>query len=209
MKIVIVGTGYVGLVSGACFSEMGAKVTCVDVDKSKIDSLKSGVLPIYEPGLAEIVTKNLNEGRLTFSTDLGKSLKGASLVFCCVGTPPDKDGNADLKYVESVARGIGQNIKEYLVFITKSTVPVGTSKMVHKVIKEELKLRGEDIPFDVASNPEFLKEGNAVKDFLNPERVVIGVSTEKAKHSIERLYRPFMLNGYPILFMDIASAEMT
>lgn len=209
MKIVIVGTGYVGLVSGACFSEMGAKVTCVDIDKNKIETLKKGILPIYEPGLSEIVTKNIKDGRLSFSTDLGKALKGSSLVFCCVGTPPDKDGNADLRYVEDVARNVGKQMKEYLVFITKSTVPVGTSKLVHRIIKEELKLRGEEIPFDVASNPEFLKEGNAVKDFLNPERVVVGVSTEKAKHYVEKLYRPFVLNGYPILFMDIASAEMT
>lgn len=209
MKIVIVGTGYVGLVSGSCFSEMGAKVTCVDIDKNKIETLKKGILPIYEPGLSEIVTKNFKEGRLSFTTDIAKALKGASLVFCCVGTPPDKDGNANLQYVEEVARNVGRHMKEYLVFITKSTVPVGTSKMVHKAIKEELKLREEDIPFDVASNPEFLKEGNAVKDFLNPERVVVGVSNEKAKHQIEKLYRPFVLNGYPILFMDIASAEMT
>lgn len=209
MKIVIVGTGYVGLVSGSCFSEMGAKVTCVDIDKNKIETLKKGILPIYEPGLSEIVTKNFKEGRLSFTTDIAKALKGASLVFCCVGTPPDKEGNANLQYVEEVARNVGRNMKEYLVFITKSTVPVGTSRMVHRAIKEELKLRGEDIPFDVASNPEFLKEGNAVKDFLNPERVVVGVSSEKAKHYIEKLYRPFVLNGYPILFMDIASAEMT
>lgn len=209
MKIAIIGTGYVGLVTGACFSEMGANVTCIDIDKEKVKRLKEGILPIYEPGLGEIVTKNMQEGRLRFTDQTSSGIKHAHLVFCSVGTPPDKDGNADLKYVLGAAKSVGEHMSDYTVFITKSTVPVGTSKLVRDVIAQELKKRNENIPFDVASNPEFLKEGNAIKDFLNPERVVVGVESSKAKKLIERLYRPFVLNGYPIIFMDIASAEMT
>lgn len=209
MKIAIIGTGYVGLVTGACFSEMGANVTCIDIDKEKVKRLKEGILPIYEPGLGEIVTKNMQEGRLHFTDQISVGIKHAHLVFCSVGTPPDKDGNADLKYVLGAAKSVGEHMSDYTVFITKSTVPVGTSKLVKEVIAQELKKRNEDIPFDVASNPEFLKEGNAIKDFLNPERVVVGVESSKAKKLIERLYRPFVLNGYPIIFMDIASSEMT
>ncbi|MGL4228344.1 MAG: UDP-glucose dehydrogenase family protein [Tannerellaceae bacterium] len=209
MKIAIIGTGYVGLVTGACFSEMGANVTCIDIDKEKVKRLKEGILPIYEPGLGEIVTKNIQEGRLHFTDQIASGIKHAHLVFCSVGTPPDKDGNADLKYVLGAAKSVGEHMSDYTVFITKSTVPVGTSKLVKDVIAQELKKRNADIPFDVASNPEFLKEGNAIKDFLNPERVVVGVESSKAKKLIERLYRPFVLNGYPIIFMDIASSEMT
>jgi UDPglucose 6-dehydrogenase len=209
MNIAIVGTGYVGLVTGACFAEMGINVVCVDIDEVKIGKLLHGIMPIYEPRLKEMVLKNNSEGRLKFSTSLKDSIDDAEVIFSAVGTPPDEDGSADLKYVLEVARTIGENIKSYKLVVTKSTVPVGTAHKVKAVIDEELKKRGVDIEYDVASNPEFLKEGAAIKDFLNPDRVVIGVESERAKHLMEKLYRPFLLNGYPLMFMDIPSAEMT
>ena len=210
MKIAIVGTGYVGLVSGTCFAEMGTEVTCVDIDKEKIERLNNGFVPIFEPGLDELVAKNVREGRLKFTTDLKECLDDVSVVFSAVGTPPDEDGSADLKYVLDVARTVGQNINNYVVLVTKSTVPVGTASKVKEAIREELRKRGrEDVEFDVASNPEFLKEGAAVKDFMSPDRVVVGVDSERARKLLEKLYKPFTLNGYPIIFMDIHSAEMT
>ncbi len=209
MKIAIVGSGYVGLVSGACFAEVGIDVTCVDIDTQKIENLKKGIIPIYEPGLDELVTRNIKEGRLHFTTTLSECLDEVEVVFCAVGTPPDEDGSADLKYVIDVARTFGQNITKYAILVTKSTVPVGTSKIIKKVISEELAKRGENIDFEVASNPEFLKEGAAIKDFMSPDRVVIGIESDKAKKVMERLYRPFLLNNFRVIFMDIASAEMT
>ena len=208
MKIVIVGTGYVGLVSGTCFSEMGVDVTCVDVDRKKIDKLQQGIIPIYEPGLEELVCKNVNAGRLHFTTDLREILDEVEVVFSAVGTPPDEDGSADLKYVLEVARSVGQNMKKYLVIVTKSTVPVGTALKVKNAIQEELDRRGVNIDFDVASNPEFLKEGAAVHDFMSPDRVVVGVANERAKEIMSRLYKPFMLSGDRMIFTDIPSAEM-
>ena len=209
MNIAIVGTGYVGLVSGTCFSEMGINVTCVDVDEKKIQKLQDGVMPIYEPGLDELVERNVKAGQLHFTTDLTTCLDEVEIIFSAVGTPPDEDGSADLKYVLEVARTVGRNITKHVVLVTKSTVPVGTAKKVRGVIQEELDRRGVNIEFDVASNPEFLKEGAAIKDFMAPDRVVVGVESAKAKKIMERLYRPFTLNGYPILMMDVASAEMT
>ena len=209
MNIAVVGTGYVGLVSGACFAEMGVNVTCVDVDKAKIDRLLSGEIPIYEPGLDEIVERNIRDGRLHFTTDLTECLSDVEIVFSAVGTPPDEDGSADLSYVLEVARTVGRNMDRYVLLVTKSTVPVGTSVKVKAVIEEELAGRGLDIPFDVASNPEFLKEGAAIKDFMSPDRVVVGVESERARELMTRLYRPFLLNNFRVIFMDIASAEMT
>ncbi|MCR5197307.1 MAG: UDP-glucose/GDP-mannose dehydrogenase family protein [Prevotella sp.] len=209
MNIAIVGTGYVGLVSGTCFADTGVNVTCVDVDAAKIERLQRGEIPIYEPGLDELVKKNVNAGRLKFTTDLASVLNDQDIVFSAVGTPPDEDGSADLKYVLQVARTIGQNINKYLVVVTKSTVPVGTARKVRLTIEEELKKRGVDVPFDVASNPEFLKEGNAIKDFMSPDRVVVGVESEKAKKALTRLYKPFLINNFRVIFMDIPSAEMT
>ena len=209
MHIAIVGSGYVGLVTGACFAETGVKVTCVDVDEKKIENLKKGILPIYEPGLGEIVERNCHSGRLMFTTDLAEVLDDVELVFTAVGTPADEDGSADLRYVLDVARTIGRNMNKYLVVVTKSTVPVGTAEKIRAVIKEELDRRGVDIEFDVASNPEFLKEGVAIKDFMSPERVVVGTDSEKAERLLARLYRPFMLNSFRVIFMDIPSAEMT
>ena len=209
MNIAIVGTGYVGLVSGTCFADTGVNVTCVDVDAAKIERLQQGQIPIYEPGLDELVKKNVNAGRLKFTTDLAAILNEQDIVFSAVGTPPDEDGSADLKYVLQVARTIGQNLQKYIVVVTKSTVPVGTAQKVHNAISEELQKRGVDIPFDVASNPEFLKEGNAIKDFMSPDRVVVGVDSEKAKKALSRLYKPFMMNNFRVIFMDIPSAEMT
>ena len=209
MNIAIVGTGYVGMVSGACFSEMGINVICVDIDEKKIQKLKDGVMPIYEPGLDELVERNVKAGRLQFTTDLTTCLDAVEVVFSAVGTPPDEDGSADLKYVLEVARTIGRNINKHVVLVTKSTVPVGTAKKVRTAIQEELDKRGVNIEFDVASNPEFLKEGAAIKDFMAPDRVVVGVESERARKLMERLYRPFTLNGYPILMMDVPSAEMT
>ena len=209
MKIAIVGSGYVGLVSGACFSEVGVDVTCVDINKEKIENLQKGIIPIYEPRLDELVTRNVEAGRLHFTTNLANVLDDVEVVFSAVGTPPDEDGSADLQYVLEVARTFGQNIKKYSLLVTKSTVPVGTSKKIKAVIREELDKRGVDIPFEVASNPEFLKEGAAIKDFMSPDRVVIGIESDRARKVMERLYRPFLLNNFRVIFMDIASAEMT
>ena len=209
MNIAIVGTGYVGLVSGACFSEMGINVICDDIDEKKIKKFKDGVMPIYEPGLDELVERNVKAGRLQFTTEITTCLDAVEVVFSAVGTPPDEDGSADLKYVLEVARTIGRNINKHVVLVTKSTVPVGTAKKVRTAIQEELDKRGVNIEFDVASNPEFLKEGAAIKDFMAPDRVVVGVESERARKLMERLYRPFTLNGYPILMMDVPSAEMT
>ena len=208
MKIAIVGTGYVGLVSGTCFAEMGIDVTCVDVDANKIEGLLQGKIPIYEPGLDELVLRNTREGRLHFTTDLSQCIDDVEIVFSAVGTPPDEDGSADLQYVLSVARTFGRHIKKYTILVTKSTVPVGTARKVKKVIEEELEKRGENIPFDVASNPEFLKEGAAIKDFMSPDRVVVGVESEQAREKMSRLYRPVLLNNFRVIFTDIPSAEM-
>lgn len=208
MKIAIVGTGYVGLVSGACFAEMGIDVTCVDIDQAKIERLRAGDIPIYEPGLDELVLRNSQEGRLHFTTRLADCLDGVEAVFSAVGTPPDEDGSADLHYVLDVAREVGRHMQHYLVVVTKSTVPVGTARKVEAAIREELTKRGVDIPFDVASNPEFLKEGSAIKDFMSPDRVVVGVESEKARELMTRLYAPFMLNNFRVIFTDVPSAEM-
>lgn len=209
MNIAIVGTGYVGLVSGTCFADTGAIVTCVDVDAKKIERLQNGDIPIYEPGLDELVVKNVKAGRLGFTTDLASVLNDQEIVFSAVGTPPDEDGSADLKYVLEVAKTIGKNINRYLVVVTKSTVPVGTAKKVRATIQAELDKRGVDVKFDVASNPEFLKEGNAIKDFMSPDRVVVGVESEMAKKTLTKLYKPFLINNFRVIFMDIPSAEMT
>ena len=209
MNIAIVGTGYVGLVSGACFADTGALVTCVDVDTQKIERLQRGDIPIYEPGLDELVLKNICAGRLRFTTSLAEVLNEQQIVFSAVGTPPDEDGSADLSYVLQVARTIGENLQKYIVVVTKSTVPVGTARQVRETIQGELNRRGVEIDFDVASNPEFLKEGNAIKDFMSPDRVVVGVESEKARSLLTRLYKPFLLNNFRVIFMDIPSAEMT
>ena len=209
MNISIVGTGYVGLVSGACFAEMGIDVTCVDIDEKKIGRLLSGEVPIYEPGLDDLVRRNVEAGRLHFTTDLSSCLDQVEVVFSAVGTPPDEDGSADLRYVLEVARTFGRNINKYTILVTKSTVPVGTSKKVKAVIQEELDKRGVQIPFEVASNPEFLKEGAAIKDFMSPDRIVVGTESERAQRLLSRLYRPFLVNNFRIYFMDIPSAEMT
>ena len=209
MKIAVVGTGYVGLVTGTCFAEVGIDVTCIDIDQKKIDNLHQGILPIYEPGLEEMVTRNVEKGRLHFSTNLGEAIKDCDVAFIAVGTPPGEDGSADLKYVLAVARGIGEHMSSYGVIVTKSTVPVGTAAKVRAEIEQALAKRGETIEFDVASNPEFLKEGAAIDDFLKPDRIVVGVATERAEEVMTKLYKPFLLNGHPIIFMDIPSAEMT
>lgn len=209
MKISIIGTGYVGLVSGTCFAETGITVTCVDTDKDKITKLNNGIVPIYEPGLEQLIMRNKDKGRLFFTSSLKDSITDAETVFIAVGTPPDKDGRADLKYVFGVAREIGQCIDHYMVIVNKSTVPVGTAQKVKKVIQDEIDKRGIKVDFDVASNPEFLKEGNAIDDFLKPDRIVVGVDSENAQKIINRLYKAFLLNGHPLLFMDIPSAEMT
>lgn len=209
MKIAIVGTGYVGLVSGACFAEMGLDVTCVDIDENKISNLKKGVIPIYEPGLEAMVAHNVHSGRLHFTTNLTEILPEVQVIFSAVGTPPDEDGSADLQYVLEVARTVGKHITNYVLLVTKSTVPVGTAKRVKQVLQEELDKRGVPVPFDVASNPEFLKEGDAIKDFMSPDRVVVGVESEQAKELMTRLYRPFLLNNFRVIFMDIPSAELT
>lgn len=208
MNIAIVGTGYVGLVSGTCFAEMGVNVTCVDIDKEKIARLKRGEAPIYEPGLDEMVLRNHREGRLNFSTDLAEVIDDVEVVFSAVGTPPDEDGSADLKYVLEVARTFGRNINKYTLLVTKSTVPVGTAAKVKAAVAEELAKRGAEVPFDVASNPEFLKEGAAIKDFMSPDRVVVGVESDRARELMSRLYRPFLLNNFRVIFTDIPSAEM-
>lgn len=208
MKIAIVGTGYVGLVSGACFAEMGVEVTCVDINQEKIEQLKKGVIPIYEPGLDEMVLRNYREGRLHFSTQLRDCINDVEAVFSAVGTPPDEDGSADLSYVLNVAHEVGQYMNQYLVVVTKSTVPVGTAARVKAAIQEELDKREKNIEFDVASNPEFLKEGSAIKDFMSPDRVVVGVESERARELMTKLYRPFLLNNFRVIFTDIPSAEM-
>ena len=208
MNIAIVGTGYVGLVSGTCFAEMGANVTCVDVDKQKVEDLQQGRVPIYEPGLDEMVLRNFREERLKFTTDLSSCLDDVEIVFSAVGTPPDEDGSADLKYVLEVARTIGAHMNKYVLVVTKSTVPVGTANKVKAVIQDELDKRKVNIDFDVASNPEFLKEGAAIKDFMSPDRVVVGVESERAKDLMSKLYRPFLLNNFRVIFTDIPSAEM-
>ncbi|RYJ53324.1 UDP-glucose/GDP-mannose dehydrogenase family protein [Flavobacterium petrolei] len=209
MKIVIVGSGYVGLVTGACFSEVGIDVTCVDIDSNKIDNLNKGIIPIYEPGLEDMITRNMKKGRLSFTTNIEAALKEAEVLFISVGTPPDEDGSADLKYVLAVARNCGKYINDYLLVVTKSTVPVGTSQKVKQALQEELDKRNVKIPFDVASNPEFLKEGAAIDDFLKPDRIVVGLESERAEDLMKSLYKPFTLNGHPVIFMDIISAEMT
>jgi len=209
MKVIIVGTGYVGLVTGTCFAEVGINVTCVDVDEKKISSLKMGKVPIFEPGLEDILHKNIEAGRLNFTTTLSESLDEADAVFIAVGTPPDEDGSADLSHVLDVAHEVGQKMNHYLLVVNKSTVPVGTAAKVTEVIKEELKAREKSIDFDVASNPEFLKEGSAVNDFMMPDRVIVGTNSERAKEIIDRLYRPFMLSNYRIIYMDVTSAELT
>ncbi len=208
MKIAVVGTGYVGLVSGACFAEMGVYVTCVDIDQKKIESLMQGQIPIYEPGLDEIVLRNFKEERLKFTTDLVEVIDDVEVVFSAVGTPPDEDGSADLKYVLEVARTFGRTIQKYTILVTKSTVPVGTAMRVKAAVQEELDKRGVDIPFDVASNPEFLKEGAAIKDFMSPDRVVVGVESKRAEEVMSKLYRPFLINNFRVIFTDIPSAEM-
>ena len=209
MKIAIVGTGYVGLVSGTCFAEIGVDVTCVDTNSEKIESLQKGIIPIYENGLEEMVLRNMKAKRLKFTTSLESCLDDVEVIFSAVGTPPDEDGSADLKYVLEVARIIGRNMKQYKLVVTKSTVPVGTAPKVRTVIQEELDKRGVKIDFDVASNPEFLKEGNAISDFMSPDRVVVGVESARAEKLMSKLYKPFLLNNFRVIFMDIPSAEMT
>ena len=210
MNVAVVGTGYVGLVSGACFAEVGVDVTCVDIDADKIERLRRGEIPIYEPGLDQLVSRNVQAGRLHFCTSLAEVIDRVEIVFCAVGTPPDEDGSADLSHVLDVARTFGSLIDNYTLLVTKSTVPVGTSKKIREVIEEELRRRGRtDVPYDLASNPEFLKEGAAIKDFMSPDRVVIGADSERARALMEKLYRPFLLNNFRVIFMDIPSAEMT
>lgn len=209
MKIVMVGTGYVGLVSGTCIAETGASVCCVDIDTKKIENLKQGIIPIWEPGLEAMVKRNYEKGNLHFSSSLKDSLVDADAVFIAVGTPPDEDGSADLQYVLAVAKEVGQHMQDYLVVVTKSTVPIGTAEKVREAVQEELAKRNTDFGFDVASNPEFLKEGNAIDDFMKPDRIVLGVDSPKAEKTLNRLYKPFVLNGHPIIFMDIPSAELT
>lgn len=209
MNIAIVGTGYVGLVTGTCFAETGANVTCIDVNEEKINNLRNGIIPIYEPGLENMVERNVKAGRLHFSTSLKDCLNDVEIVFSAVGTPPDEDGSADLKYVLEVARTIGRYMQKYTLVVTKSTVPVGTAKKVKAAIQEELDKRKANIEFDVASNPEFLKEGNAIDDFMSPDRVVVGVESERARKLMTKLYKPFMLVNFRVIFMDIPSAEMT
>lgn len=209
MKITVVGTGYVGLVTGTCFAEVGIDVHCVDIDKNKIDNLNKGIIPIYEPGLEEMVQRNVEKNRLFFTTNLASTLKDCQVVFSAVGTPPDEDGSADLKYVLDVAREVAENMEDYLLIVTKSTVPVGTAEKVRKVMNDVLAKRGVSIPFDVASNPEFLKEGAAIDDFMKPDRIVVGIDSERAENLIKKLYKPFTMSGHPVIIMDIVSAEMT
>jgi UDPglucose 6-dehydrogenase len=209
MKVAIVGSGYVGLVTGTCFAEVGIDVVCVDIDKKKIENLKNGIIPIYEPGLEEMVHRNTKKGKLQFTTSIAEALEDCEVLFSAVGTPPGEDGSADLQYVLSVARDCGKHMKDYVLMVTKSTVPVGTALKVKNAIQEELTKRGVDIPFDVASNPEFLKEGAAISDFLKPDRIVVGLDSTRAEDLMKSLYKPFTLNGHPVIFMDIVSAEMT
>jgi UDPglucose 6-dehydrogenase len=209
MKVLVAGSGYVGLVTGACFSEVGIEVVCIDIDQHKIDNLKKGIIPIYEPGLEDMITRNMQKKRLSFSTSLANEVNSSDVVFISVGTPPDEDGSADLKHVLAVARECGRNMNDYKLIVTKSTVPVGTSQKVKEVVQEELNKRGVEVDFDVASNPEFLKEGAAIEDFLKPDRIVIGTESSRSEKLLSKLYKPFTLNGHPIIFMDIVSAEMT
>jgi len=209
MRVSIVGTGYVGLVTGTCFAETGNDVLCIDINKKKIDDLNSGIIPIYEPGLEAMVEKNVKKNRLQFSTDLKSAIQDSEVIFIAVGTPPDEDGSADLQHVLGVAADIGRYIKQYLLVVTKSTVPVGTAEKVRETISGELARANRSIPFDMASNPEFLKEGNAIEDFMRPDRIIIGVDSERAEKVMKRLYNPFLLNGHPLIFMDIPSAELT
>jgi UDPglucose 6-dehydrogenase len=209
MKVAIVGSGYVGLVTGTCFAEVGIDVTCVDIDRKKIENLNKGVIPIYEPGLEEMVHRNVKKDRLHFTTDIKEALVDCEVLFSAVGTPPDEDGSADLQYVIGVARDVGRYMEDYILMVTKSTVPVGTARKVRAAIQEELDKRGVSIPFDVASNPEFLKEGAAIDDFLKPDRIVVGLDSARAEELMKSLYKPFTLNGHPVIFMDIVSAEMT
>ena len=209
MKIAVVGTGYVGLVSGTCFAETGTIVTCVDVNEEKISQLNNGIIPIYEPGLEDMVKRNVEKQRLFFTTSLKEAMVGAEAIFIAVGTPPDEDVSADLKHVLAVASEIGRNLQGYTVIVNKSTVPVGTAQKVKNAIKQELEKRGVEVPFDVASNPEFLKEGNAIEDFLRPDRIVVGTESEEAQKLMSKLYKPFLLNGHPIVFMDLLSSELT
>ena len=208
MKIAVVGTGYVGLVTGACLADVGFEVICVDIDQNKIAKLEQGISPIFEPGLDDILDRNIKKGRLKFTTDIIPVLSEIEVVFSAVGTPPDEDGSADLQYVLEVAKSVGKNMSNYILMITKSTVPVGTAKLVKEAIQNELDKRGVSIPFDVASNPEFLKEGDAINDFMRPDRIVVGIETERAQSIFEKLYKPFVLNGHPVIFTDIPSAEM-
>ncbi len=209
MKIAVVGTGYVGLVTGTCLAEVGTDVTCIDIDIHKIENLKNGIMPIYEPGLEAMVTRNFNKGKLHFSTQISESIQGSDVAFIAVGTPPGEDGSADLQYVLKVASQIGANINSYIVVVTKSTVPVGTAEKVRSAVQAELDKRGVSIDFDIASNPEFLKEGAAIDDFMKPDRIVVGVDADKAQETMGKLYKPFIMNGHPLIFMDIPSAEMT
>ncbi|MDP2423858.1 MAG: UDP-glucose/GDP-mannose dehydrogenase family protein [Bacteroidales bacterium] len=209
MKIIIVGSGYVGLVTGTCFAEVGIDVVCVDIDAEKIEKLRNGISPIYEPGLDEMIGRNVAKGRLHFETDLACCLNDADVIFSAVGTPPDEDGSADLKYVLDVARTVGKHMGKHLILVTKSTVPVGTANKVRQAMQEVLDQRGSALTFDVVSNPEFLKEGAAIDDFMRPDRIVVGVETEHAREVMAKLYKPFTLNGHPIIFMDVPSAEMT
>ncbi len=209
MKIAVIGTGYVGLVTGTCLAEVGTDVTCIDIDQKKIDGLKNGIMPIYEPGLEEMVVRNYQKGKIHFSTSLAEGIKDCDVAFIAVGTPPDEDGSADLKYVLGVASEIGRHMNSYGVIVTKSTVPVGTAEKVRNAVAGELAKRGADIPFDIASNPEFLKEGAAIDDFMRPDRIVVGVDSERAEEVMRKLYKPFIMNGHPLIFMDIPSAEMT
>ena len=209
MKVVIVGSGYVGLVTGTCFADVGIDVTCVDIDQNKIDKLKQGIIPIFEPGLEEMVKRNMSKKRLHFTTSLKDALEDAEVVFSAVGTPPDEDGSADLQYVLAVAREVAEHMNDYVLMVTKSTVPVGTAEKVRKAMQDALDARGVDLPFDVASNPEFLKEGAAIDDFLKPDRIVVGCDSDRAEKIMQALYKPFTLNGHPVIFMDIVSAEMT
>jgi len=209
MKVTIVGSGYVGLVTGACFSEVGINVTCIDVDKEKIENLNNGIIPIYEPGLEDMISKNMEKKRLSFSTSLKDAISDSEVIFISVGTPPDEDGSADLRHVLAVAKECGKHMNEYKLIVTKSTVPVGTSLKVKNAVKEELSKRNMSIDFDVASNPEFLKEGAAIEDFLKPDRIVIGTESVRSEKLLNKLYKPFTLNGHPVIFMDIVSAEMT
>jgi len=209
MKVAIVGSGYVGLVTGACFSEVGIDVACIDIDQQKIDNLREGIIPIYEPGLEEMITRNMDKKRLSFSTSLAEEITNSDAVFISVGTPPDEDGSADLKHVLAVARECGRTMNDYKLIVTKSTVPVGTSQKVKEAVQQELDKRGVLIDFDVASNPEFLKEGAAIEDFLKPDRIVVGTESKRSEDLLSKLYKPFTLNGHPVIFMDIVSAEMT